>query len=292
VKPNWISEDFGHFTDPKVLEWVLRWLNEQGDVVLVESYAARNMMTLPSLTPPLPLFSPNDLRMVRKSEIRFLENIGLKAVLAETGIDCVNIAEEVLANRTVDAEYVQKKVEDQYSPVLRKELYTFLPEKLYNLRSGTFLNLAKFKIFFSMCTKNMFGMIPEHVGYNSRYERYHGQKDKDLSANITDINKIYHTFFNVTGMVEAINTLSYNIGAKSAKNTTHFGYRYDVLEGTGLIYYCDDPLWLDAFIHQQCGKNPTHTDHLKKAARVFEKWSPQLLQTAQTLPNPLRAKKG
>jgi hypothetical protein len=52
VKPNWICKDYGHFTDPQVLEWMLRYLNEQGDVVLVESYSARNMMKIPELKRP------------------------------------------------------------------------------------------------------------------------------------------------------------------------------------------------------------------------------------------------
>jgi uncharacterized protein (DUF362 family) len=292
VKPNWICQDYGHFTDPQILEWLLRWLNKQGEVLLVETYSARNMMTLPELKPPLPILSSNDLKLVRKSEIAFLKKTGLKEVLEETGIEYVNITEEVLANRTVDDETVKKVVEKQYPPILRKELYSFLPEKLYNLRTGTFINLAKFKVFFSMCIKNMFGMIPEHVGYDSRYDTYHGMNDKDLSRNIIDINKIYNAFFNVIGIVEAINSLSHNIGASSAKKKTNFGYRYDILEDTGLIYYCDEPLWLDAFIHQQCGKNPRETEHLKEAARIFKEWSTSLLQMAQTLPNPLWVTKG
>ena len=61
----------------------------------------------------------------------------------------------------------------------------------------------------------MFGMIPKHVGYDSRYDRYHGPKDKELSRHILDINKMYHALFNVVGIVEAIKSLSYNIGSAS-----------------------------------------------------------------------------
>ena len=82
-----------------------------------------------------------------------------------------------------------------------------------------------------------------------------------------------------------------NIGAKSGKKKTIFRYRYDVLEGAGLIYYCDDPLWLDVFIHQQCGKDPMETEQLIDVARVFGEWNTQLLQIARTLPNPLTTKK-
>ena len=287
VKPNWICKDYGHFTDPQVLEWMLRYLNEQGDVVLVESYSARNMMKIPELKPPLPIFSSKDLELVRKSEETFLKETGIKEVIEETGIEYVNITEEVFAKRTVPRETVQKMVESKYPPVLRKELYDFLPKKLYALRSGTFINLAKFKVFFSMCTKNMFGMIPEHVGYDSRYEAYHGKKDADLSRNIVDINKIYISFFNMIGIVEAINSLTHNSGNPTAKIKTDFGYRYDVLEQKGLIYYSNDPLWLDAFIHQQCERDPTETEHVRKAAKVFGSWSLQLIQAAKNLSNPL-----
>ena len=287
VKPNWICKDYGHFTDPQVLDWMLRYLSEQGEVVLVESYSARNMMKIPELKSPLPIFSSKDLELVRKSEEIFLKETGIKEVIEETGIEYVNLTEEVFAKRTVPRETVQNIVESKYPPVFRKELYDFLPKKLYTLRSGTFINLAKFKVFFSMCTKNMFGMIPEHVGYDSRYEAYHGKKDADLSRNIVDINKIYNSFFNVIGIVEAINSLTHNSGNPTAKIKTGFGYRYDVLEQKGGIYYSNDPLWLDAFIHQQCERDPTETEHLIEAAKVFGSWSPQLIQTAKNLLNPL-----
>jgi uncharacterized protein (DUF362 family) len=287
VKPNWISSDYGHFTDPQVLEWMLRYLNKQGEVVLVESYSARNMMKIPELKPPLPILSSKDLELVRKSEETFLKETGIKEVIEDTGIEYVNITEEVFAKRTVPRETVQKMVESKYPSVLRKELYEFLPKKLYALRSGTFINLAKFKVFFSMCTKNMFGMIPEHVGYDSRYEAYHGKNDAHLSRNIVDINKIYHSFFNVIGIVEAINSLTHNSGNPVGRIKTVFGYRYDVLEQKGLIYYCNDTLWLDAFIHQQCERDPMETKHLQEATKVFGSWSTQLIQTAKSLSNPL-----
>lgn len=287
VKPNWISNDYGHFTDPQVLEWMLRYLNEQGEVVVVESYAARNMMKIPELKSPLPRFSSKDLELVRKSEETFLKETGIKEVLEDTGVEYVNIAEEVYARKTVPRETVQKMVESRYPSVLRKELYGFVPKKLYALRSGTFINLAKFKVFFSMCTKNMFGMIPEHVGYDSRYDAYHGKNDAYLGRNIVDINKIYRSFFNVIGIVEGINTISYNCASPTAKNRSDFGYRYDVLEDKGLIYYGDDTLWLDAFIHQQCERDPMETEYLREATRVFGQWNTQLIQTAKNLSNPL-----
>jgi hypothetical protein len=245
------------------------------------------MKTIPALKHPTSIFSSKDLEIVRQSERLFLSETGIQDVLQEKRIEYINITEEVLDNRTVDENDVRQIVENHYPSVLNEELYQFVPKKLYDLRSGTFINFAKFKVFFSMCTKNMFGMIPEHVGYDSRYKMYHGKNDKDLSRNIIDINKIYHALFNICGVVEAINSLSYNTGDPLAKRTSGFGYRYDVLERPGMIYYCDNPLWLDAFIHRQCGKDPMETKHLKDAGEIFGSWRPELIQIAKNLSNPI-----
>jgi uncharacterized protein (DUF362 family) len=181
---------------------------------------------------------------------------------------------------------VKELVEEKYSAVLREELYSFLPWKLYALRIGTFISLAKFKVFFTMCTKNMFGLISEYVGYGPRLT-YHGKADKNLSQNIIDINKIYRSIFNVVGIVEGVNSLSYNIGGETGKYKSVFEYKYDVLENKGLIYYSDDPLWLDAFVHQQCGNDPMKEEHLKLASKVFRKWPLEVIKEAKKMRNPL-----
>jgi len=286
VKPNWICGDYGHFTDPQILEWMLMFLHKQGKTVLVESYSGRNMMALPDLKPDL-RFSEDEMKHVRKSEEDFLKKTRTRNVIDELGIEYVNVAEEMLAKRTVDKETVKKLVERIYPSVLRDELYTFLPTKLYALRTGTFINLAKFKVFFTMCTKNMFGLIPEYVGYGSKFLTYHGKADRNLSQNIVDINKIYRSIFNVIGIVEGVNSLTYNVGKETGKQKAVFGYKYDVLESKGLIYYCDDPLWLDAFVHQQCGKDPMKEEHLQLASSVFRKWPSELIKEAKKVENPL-----
>lgn len=287
VKPNWICGDYAHFTDPQILEWTLRFLHSQGEVVLVESYSARNSM-FADLSKPCLRVSKDERTRLRESEKNFLKRTGIRDVIEDFEIEYVNITEEVLDEKIVSQETVKRLVESRYPPVLRDELYCFVPTKLYALRRGTFINLAKFKVFFTMCTKNMFGLIPEHVGYGSRYDTYHGEADKDLSRNIVDINKIYRSIFNVAGLVEGINSLSYNIGSERGNHKSAFGYRYDVLEGKGLLYYCDDPLWLDAFVHQQCEKAPLESDHLQLASRAFRRWPPEVIKRAREEGHPLQ----
>lgn len=287
VKPNWIYADYGHFTDPQILEWTLRFFNKLGEVVLVESYSPRNSMSLPNFKPH-PMLSETERKCLRESEEDFLSHTGTRKVLDDLGIEYVNVTEEVLDGRTADREIVKETVERKYPSVLREELYSFVPEKLYALRRGTFISLAKFKVFFTMCTKNMFGLIPEYVGYGERLETYHGEADKDLAQNIVDINKVYRSIFNVVGIVDGVNSLTYNMCANDAKYKAAFGYRYDVLENKGLIYYGDNLSWLDAFIYLQCGKDPLKEPHLKLAAQTFGEWPLDLIAEARKAENPLK----
>jgi len=284
VKPNWISEDYGHYTDPKILKWLLQFLSSHGQVVLTESYSARNSINLP-VTGYKKLIE-QDMKKIRESEKDFLIRTGIHSLLQELEIEYVNITEEVLEQRIIDPDLVRREVTALYEPIFRTEFYSYVPEKLYKLRKGTFINLAKFKIFFSMCVKNIFGMIPEYVGNGSRY-RYHGKDDKYLADNIIDINKIYRSLFNVVGIVEGINTLTCDRGGVSKPYKAKFGYEYYVSENNGLIYYGNETHWLDAFIHQQSGKNPNQTEHLTKAADVFGKWPTKLLEVAKQMNDPL-----
>lgn len=285
VKPNWICEDYGHFSDPHVLEWTLEFLRSLGHVILVESYSARNMMQCTNMSPSLK-FTEQELNQVRKTEEEFLKRTKIHRTLQKLKIEYVNVAEEVLKQSVVDSNFVKNHVVSKFGPVSRSELYGFVPKRLYSLRNGTFINMAKFKVFFSMCTKNLFGLIPEYVGYGSRFS-YHGKADRDLPRNIVDINKIYRTLFTVVGLVEGINTLTCDLQDSNKKCKSVFGYEYGVLEDLGLLYYSDEPLWLDAFIHQQCGRNPSETKHLALAASTFRTWPPELLDTAGKMPDPL-----
>lgn len=285
VKPNWICEDYGHFTDPQILRWTIEFLRSKGHVALVESYSARNMTKCPTMNPSLK-FTEQELKQVRSTEEDFLKRTGMYETLQEFEIEYVNVAEEVLKHNIVDPNLVKKHVISRFDAVSRSELYSFVPKRLYSLRDGTFVNLAKFKVFFSICTKNLFGLIPEHVGYGARFT-YHGKADQDLSRNIVDVNKVYRALFNVVGLVEGITSLTCDPQYSNKKCKSVFGYEYGVLEDLGLIYYSDEPLWLDAFIYQQCGRNPSEKEHLALAASTFGTWPFELLDNARKMPNPL-----
>ena len=100
-------------------------------------------------------------------------------------------------------------------------------------------------------------------------------------------NKICLLIFDVVCIVDGVNSFTCDIGGNDAKYKAALGHPCDVLENKGLIYYGDDPWWLDAFINRQCGKDPFEGPHLKLAAQTFGEWPIELIAEAKKIKNPL-----
>jgi hypothetical protein len=63
-------------------------------------------------------------------------------VLERHGVEYVNVTEEVWAKRTVDPETI-REISCKYGPLHFEEFYGQVPTRLFELRGGTFLSLAK-----------------------------------------------------------------------------------------------------------------------------------------------------
>ncbi len=286
VKPNWINEELAHQTDPVVLGWFLSHLISEGETFLVEAYSARNQVMKLGRSE-----GESKIERYRRTEAEFIKRQGLKDLLEEPGMTYLNVDEEVAAGRTVEPDEIRSRTESRYPPVERSELYGFVPSALYDLRHGTLISLAKFKLTFSMCTKNIFGLIPDLAQPGGRGS-YHGKRDRKLPRNIIDINKIYRATFNVVGMVEGIRSLTGFINRGS--HHSMFGYDYEVHRDTGLIYFGTDPLWLDAFVACQCGIDPRSyatsvlpQPHLALGYQELDPWPEELEACARGLGSPL-----
>ena len=283
VKPNWINDELAHFTDPVILGWLLRKLTQIGETVIVEAYSARNQMAKSE---------PGEQKIdkFRRTDAEYLERLGLDRLFRDLGVRYVNIDEEILNDEIADPRHVRTVTETAFGPVENSDLYTFVPKTLYDLRGGTLISLAKFKLTFSMATKNLFGLIPDLSQPNGR-GYYHGEKDADLPRNIIDIYKIYCSVFNVVGIVEGIRDLTTFID--KGPHHSMFGYDYDVKENLGLLYYGTDPLWLDAFIASPCGIEPRYfktsilpQSHLSLGYKEHP-WPSDLERIAQSSGSPL-----
>ncbi len=286
IKPNWINQEYAHHTDPEVLTWLLGYLSSIGKTVVTEAYSARN-------NPPGSAKQERGILLehLRRSDEAFLVSQGLLETFRELGVQYVNVDEEMLAGRFEAPDSIRRATDSQFEPVADDSLYSYVPTKLYELRGGTFVSFAKFKLTFSMCTKNLFGMIPELSRPGGRGS-YHGRKDRDLPRNIIDINKIYRASFNVVGLVEGINSLTGRINRGSYHSM--FGYDYEVEENTGTVFFGTDPLWLDAFVcalsRMDPRDNPTSAipePHLSLGYDELSAWPDELVSTARSLSSPL-----
>ena len=283
IKPNWINDELAHHTDPLVLEWMVRKLNEIGETAVVEAYSARNQKGRARK-------DETKIDKYRRTEGRYLKKMGLDRLFSELGVRYINVDEEVLSDDIADPRTVKTITETNGGgPVNHEELYSYIPRVLYEMRGGTLISLAKFKLTLSMSTKNLFGLIPDLPQTGGR-GFYHGEKDRDLPSSIIDVYRIYCSVFNVVGFVEGIRNLTGFIDRGS--HHSMFGYDYEVKENLGLIYYGTDPLWLDAFIAAQCGIEPRifrtsvlPESHLSLGYRV-NPWPDELEKTAKNLGSP------
>ncbi len=256
IKPNWGT--INNYTEARVIDGVLSAIN--GEAVVAESYGwARAEDAAKGL-------GPGSMRKeaLRRSDKWFLETSGVGEVLKRHGVEYVNVTEEVWAKRTVAPETIEA-LAAKYPPVEFKEFHSQVPTKLFDLRKGTFLSLAKYRlnhdpIFVSLTLKNLFGMIP-----GPGRSKYHGENDAKLSQGIVDINKVYHSVFTVKGMVDAVHTAS--IG-----RTPEEAIKPRTAKDRGILLGSENCVKLDAFVATLEGRDPEKIGYMKLASTVFGGW--------------------
>lgn len=265
IKPNWGT--INNYTEAAVIDEVLSAID--GEAIVVESYGwARTEDALMGKG-----MGSQRRDFLRKSDKWFLETSGVGDVLKKHGVEYLNVTEEVWAKRTVDPEIIRNHAE-KYPPVLFEKMYAQVPTRLYEMREGTFLSLAKYRlnhdpIVVSLSLKNLFGMIP-----GPSRGKYHGENDLHLAQTIVDINKIYHSIFNVKGMVDGVYTASIGRVPEEAINP-------EIAEGKGLLLGSEDCIRLDAFVAALEGKDPDNIEYLKLASKHFGSWSETDLSNAR-----------
>jgi uncharacterized protein (DUF362 family) len=265
IKPNWGT--INNFTEAAVLDGVLSAIN--GEAVVTESYGwARTEDAL----------NGKGIGSCRRADLKrsdewFLGYSGVGDVLKKHGVEYVNVTEEVWAKRTMEPTIVRKLTE-KYSPVLFNEIYARVPRRLFDLRGGTFLSLAKYRlnhdpIAFSLSLKNLFGMIP-----GPGRSKYHGEGDRHLAQTIVDMNKVYRSVFDVVGMVDGVLTASQGKTAEEA-------IRPQIAKDKGILLGSRDCLTLDATVAAMEGRDPGEIGYMKLAAETFGGWSEAALSEAR-----------
>jgi uncharacterized protein (DUF362 family) len=158
--------------------------------------------------------------------------------------------------------------------VLFEEMYANVPERLYELREGTFLSLAKYRlnhepIVVSLSLKNLFGMIP-----GPSRSKFHGESDSKLAQTIVDINKVYRSIFEVKGMVDGVLTASIGKTAEEA-------IKPHTASNKRLLLGSVDCVALDATVATLEGKDPNKIGYLSLASSTFGGWDEAALEKAR-----------
>lgn len=261
IKPNWGYS--GCFTEADILDWAFSAI--KGDKLVVEGYGwarTKDFVTSGRMGSK----RKSDLR---KSDKWFLDYSGIGKVLEEHSIEFLNVTEENWAKRTADPEEIRTIVEKHYDPVAIESMYANVPQQLYEMRGSSFLSLAKLRLGsppyqVSLAVKNLFGLIPGP----GRYVPYHGKKNVNLSQSVLDINKIYHSLFNVKGIVDAVLTADSTLG----------GRKGGIYKDSGLLWSCSNVFELDACVSAQFGQNPLEVDYLRHTAEHMGMWSNKIVE--------------
>ncbi|MHA1472233.1 MAG: DUF362 domain-containing protein, partial [Promethearchaeota archaeon] len=148
---------------------------------------------------------------------------------------------EVWNEMVADPSEVKKLVESHFKPVKINKLYSMIPKKLYDLSGSTFISLAKLKHYASFTIKNIFGMIPDPLK-----SWWHGLNQSRIVSSIIDINKIYHSLFNVYGICEALSTTSFP--HPEGKFEDIFMGKFNIIKDLGVVAFGRHLVSLDAIL--------------------------------------------
>ncbi|HEY3316745.1 MAG TPA: DUF362 domain-containing protein [Bacillota bacterium] len=258
IKPNWFDPRPGSYTDARVLDLVLSILPGEKTVIEGHSHARndRSMKITPENEVP-------QRDWIRLQDRQYLARLGLDQVMARHGVEYVNISEEVWAGRTAPADAVRALVEGRYGPVAHREFYGFVPQRLFDLRGHTLIDLARVKMTspttrdFSLTMKNLFGLVPPA----SRMP-YHD----DLPRSIVDIDMVYSALFDVVGLCEGIyRSVVFWAGGRFATPWSHF----DVIKDLGPAVLGRHLPTVDVLVGRLFGQDLTQRAVVKLGMDVF-----------------------
>ncbi len=297
IKPNWFSPHPGNFTDAKVLRMLFEAID--GEIVVIESYTLEKQDGSLKFTvegeevdwrwvlkhPNWGWMNKKDRwTRLREQDQWFLSEFGFRDLLSEFGVEYINITEEVWKSKVLDSALVKEKVEEKFSPALHEKIYDFLPKKLLRYKEGFLIDLGKVKgiggSFPSLTLKNMFGLIPDPLR-----SWWHGPDDIYLSRNILDINKIYHSFFEVFGLCEAITSAT--VSDPQGAINVPWG-SYNILKEPQFACASKDLLSLDAIMCVLMDINPFSVEYINQGQDQFGRLNETDLEKARELKNSLK----
>lgn len=217
VKPNWVSNEFGEYTESEILEWLFQSLPKTKKIV-IESYTPWRGLKFDKEIdtyegPEVSLTEGyKEWDYYKKQDKFFLETTGTGMVLEKYNAEYINITNEFWAKKCADSSLIKQLVNQK---IKWEEFYGYIPQKLVEIKDkSTLISLSKIKIenflptiAISMSIKNLFGLIP----HPSRYTPFHQDNHKNVPEAIRDIYVVYTSLFkNNLWITEGIKTYVQN----------------------------------------------------------------------------------
>jgi uncharacterized protein (DUF362 family) len=93
----------------------------------------------------------------------------------------------------------------------------------------------------SFSMKNLFGMIPDPLR-----SWWHGLGNRMIAQNILDINKVYHSIFDMFGICEALKGIAYM--HPNGEYAGVYSGKYTIKEGRGVVAFERNLVELDSIL--------------------------------------------
>jgi uncharacterized protein (DUF362 family) len=250
IKPNWNTME--NSTSAQTLDWLLSAL--RGNVKIIDGYSAwRNQLSLGS--GQREAVTPSNARMkwqwIKEQDKWFLKHTGTDKVLEKHEVEYINVTEEVWSMKTLEASDVRDLVDSKYGVLLSREMYNFVPTRIYELRGSTFISLNSSHYShgeISLSTSNLFTLIPDPT----RHVKWSGRNQTRFSQSIVDINKIYRSIFSPCYWINEIRDKGVFVASKNSVEA-------------------------DSVAAKLLGLNPQDINYLSRLAKVFGDYDKTLL---------------
>jgi hypothetical protein len=265
IKPNWVSTEQAGYTAKNTLQKIIEALDSK--IIVTESFQiARSMNILEKGMsfhvkgkevnwdwllrgkgwqwlydhPSWEWFKKEGhWDQILKEDQYFLDNYGFSDLFQDYGVEYVNVTDELWNGRYVDPVEIKNRTESRYSPVKVEKMYEFVPKKLYRYLGETFVSLNRVKQYATFALKNMFGLIPDPMR-----SWWHGPDGSRIASSIVDINKIYHSIFNVLGVCASVDETA--VKDPGGLFVAEYSGNYSVVDGFGFLVMGSDLVYLDS----------------------------------------------
>lgn len=270
VKPNWVSNTVGRYTDPEMLTWLLECFRSDQCIIILESYTPWRGVECPEIN------DVNDIgvglvsgkahwKMYQMQDDNYLRDTHLQGVLDRFHAQYLNITSAYWDRKCCSPASIAHEMNRRSFDITFKEFCSYVPTHIYEIRDrATFVSLAKIKlqienppIYMSLSLKNVFGLIP----HPARMNPYHGEDHTRTPIAIADINKVYASLFQQSVWI--------NDGMKSVIH--HYCSEHERIEhDTGLLFVSRNPIQADTEACLACEVDPKDVPYLRLLTGVWK----------------------